>query len=53
MTAGPSLPTLLTVVFVGLKLAGVLDWSWGWCVAPLVAACVVTGLVFVALLWVS
>ena len=29
------LPTLLLVLFVGLKLAGVIDWSWWWVMAPL------------------
>jgi len=27
--------TLLTVLFVGLKLASVIDWSWVWVLAPL------------------
>lgn len=26
--------TLLGVLFVGLKLAGVIDWSWWWVTAP-------------------
>lgn len=30
-----SLSTLLTVLFVGLKLGGVVDWSWWWVVSPL------------------
>lgn len=27
--------TLLTVLFVGLKLTGHIDWSWWWVLAPL------------------
>lgn len=27
--------TLLTTVFVILKLIGALDWSWGWVIAPM------------------
>ncbi len=29
-----SMPTLLTVMFVGLKLTGHIDWSWWWVTAP-------------------
>lgn len=29
------LPTLLTVLFVGLKLTNHIDWSWWWVLAPL------------------
>jgi len=27
--------TLLTVLFIGLKLTGYIDWSWWWVLAPL------------------
>ena len=26
---------LLTVLFVALKLTGVIDWSWWWVIAPI------------------
>lgn len=29
------LTTLLTVLFVGLKLAGIITWSWWWVLSPL------------------
>jgi hypothetical protein len=29
------LPTLLLVLFIGLKLAHVIDWSWWWVLSPL------------------
>ena len=29
------LSTLLTVLFVGLKLTNYIDWSWWWVLAPL------------------
>ena len=32
---GTSLPTLLTVLFVALKLCGVIDWSWWWVLSPI------------------
>lgn len=31
----PSLPVLLTVAFVVLKLCGVISWSWLWVLSPL------------------
>lgn len=27
--------TLLTIVFLILKLIGVMDWSWGWVISPM------------------
>ena len=33
-SGGPGLGTLLTVLFVGLKLTGHIDWSWWWVLAP-------------------
>lgn len=32
---GTSLSTLLTVLFVALKLTGVISWSWWWVVSPI------------------
>jgi hypothetical protein len=26
---------LLTILFIGLKLAGLIDWSWLWVLSPL------------------
>ena len=34
-TSGVSLSTLLTVLFIGLKLTGHIDWSWWWVLSPL------------------
>lgn len=33
-SAGISLPNLLTVLFVGLKLTHHIDWSWWWVLSP-------------------
>ena len=33
--AASSLPTLLLVLFIGLKLAGIITWSWWWVMAPM------------------
>ena len=32
---GGLFPTLLTVLFVGLKLTNYIDWSWLWVLAPI------------------
>lgn len=33
--AGPSFAGLLAILFIGLKLGGVIAWSWWWVLAPL------------------
>lgn len=33
-TGGVSGLTLLTLLFIALKLTGVIDWSWWWVLAP-------------------
>lgn len=32
---GISFMGLLTVLFIGLKLSNIIDWSWGWVLAPI------------------
>lgn len=32
---GTSLAVVVTIVFVVLKLVGVIDWSWWWVLSPL------------------
>ena len=44
------LPTLLTVLFVALKLLGKIDWSWWWVLAPMWIS---FGLVFAVLIVVA
>lgn len=34
-SAGIGVPTLLTIVFVILKLTNVIKWSWIWVLSPL------------------
>ena len=34
-TGGVSFSGLLTILFVGLKLAHVINWSWWWVLSPL------------------
>lgn len=35
VSVAPSLPVLLTVAFIVLKLCGVINWSWLWVLSPL------------------
>lgn len=35
VSIAPSLPVLLTVAFIVLKLCGVISWSWLWVLSPL------------------
>ena len=32
---GTSFPTLLTVLFIALKLCGIINWSWWWVLSPI------------------
>lgn len=45
--SGGSLVGLLTILFIALKLTGVIGWSWWWVLSPL---WITTGLVVVILL---
>ena len=42
--------TLLTMLFVGLKLTDNIDWSWGWVLAPLWISAIVGVIVVVVVL---
>lgn len=33
-SSGLSLSSVLTIIFVVLKLVGVIDWSWWWVLSP-------------------
>ena len=35
IVVGPSFISMLTIVFIVLKLVGVITWSWIWVMAPL------------------
>lgn len=37
---------LLTILFIGLKLGGVIDWSWWWVLSPLWIGFSIIALVF-------
>lgn len=48
----PSLSTILGIVFIILKLCGVIDWAWVWVLAPFWIGAIITilTLVFVTLI---
>jgi hypothetical protein len=47
--SGISAIWMLTILFIGLKLAGHIDWSWWWVFSPLwIAALFIVGLLFLA-----
>lgn len=35
VSGGLGLPTILTLIFLVLKLCDVIDWSWWWVFAPI------------------
>lgn len=51
-SAGVSFPTLLTLLFIGLKLTNYITWSWVWVLSPMwiTLAVVVVCALLVALL---
>lgn len=49
-SGGVGFAGLLTVLFVGLKLTGHINWSWWWVLSPvLIATAIVATLLVVAL----
>ena len=53
-TAGPSIVSMLVVLFIALKLCGIISWSWWWVLSPIwICLCVAGGLLAVAGLMVA
>lgn len=49
-STGMGLTGWLTLLFIALKLTGVIDWSWWWVLSPIwISATVVIGLLAVVL----
>ncbi|QOH56214.1 hypothetical protein [Rhodococcus rhodochrous] len=49
-SGGIGIVGILTIVFVVLKLVGVIDWSWWWVLSPLWISAALGVVVFVILL---
>ena len=47
LPGGIGFPGMLAILFIGLKLGGVIDWSWWWVLSPLWIP-ILAGLVVVA-----
>ena len=41
---------LLTILFIGLKLGGVINWNWFWVLSPLLIPFLFLGIIFVILI---
>ena len=48
-SSGLGFSSVLTIVFVVLKLVGVIDWSWVWVFSPLWISAILTVLVIVGI----
>ena len=46
-SGGPGLASVLTIVFVVLKLVGVIDWKWIWVLCPLWINLILTAIVII------
>ena len=45
VSGGVSFPALLTILFITLKLCGVIAWSWWWVLSPIpIAVVIIIGL---------
>jgi hypothetical protein len=47
-SGGVGFAGLLTIVFVTLKLIGVIDWSWWWVISPIWISLSIVLFIFVA-----
>jgi hypothetical protein len=50
MRASIGFPGLLALLFIALKLTGVINWSWLWVLAPLWIGAIVGLLIFIGLM---
>jgi hypothetical protein len=46
-TNGYGFMSLLAVLFIGLKISGVITWSWWWVLAPLWVPAVIASVILV------
>ena len=51
-SGGISFASLLTILFIGLKLTNYIDWSWWWVLSPLwISMLMVISFFIVGFLW--
>jgi len=46
-SSGIGFTGLLTVLFIGLKLGGVIDWTWWWVLSPMWITLVITAAILI------
>lgn len=46
-SSGISIFSLLTIIFVVLKLVGVINWSWWWVLSPFLIGCAISVIIIV------
>lgn len=54
--SGITLPWVLTIVFMVLKLCKVITWKWIWVFAPLwitLGLAIVAGIIYLILMWIA
>lgn len=50
---GPWFLGMLAILFIGLKLGGVIAWSWWWVLSPLWISLIVALVMFAVGLWIA
>ena len=50
ISIGGGFTTLLAILFIAFKLAGIIDWSWFWVLSPIWISLVVVILVFIIII---
>ena len=52
-SGGAGFLTLLTILFIGLKLTGHIDWSWFWVLSPMLIPLIILSVfvVFCVAMW--
>lgn len=44
---------LLTILFIGLKLTGYIDWSWWWVLSPIWIPLIIIVFVVLIVMWIT
>lgn len=52
-SSGVGFCSLLTIVFITLKLLGYITWSWLWVLSPLWISAIIVILLVIFLMWVN
>lgn len=50
-SGGISFAGMLTILFIGLKLTGYIDWSWWWVLSPIWISLLLLAAGFFAFVW--